>query len=127
LSETAHWYANGIGYDGTDTFEILTSGVYSLTCVLSLDDGNPPDSCFYIEVNGTAPVASSSSYATTGQITIIRVGYHVAGTTLRIVNASDHAVTLKTSTRTNSGAGHLSMFAFADNGIINLTSAYHEE
>jgi len=54
---------------------------------------------------------------TTGQITLTRVGYFAAGTTLRIVNISNHAVTLTHAAGNPSCTGHLSLFRFADNGV----------
>jgi hypothetical protein len=118
LSETpGEYYASGIDYDGTDTFTIKYAGLYSLTCVLSLEADNPPDNTFYIELNKTSPVAGTANLWTSGQITLTRVGYFDAGTTIRIVNGSGHAVKLCNSAANGSSTGHFALFRFADDGV----------
>jgi hypothetical protein len=123
ISETPKEYlANGIEYDGTDTFTIKYAGLYSLTCILSLDVGNPADNTFYIELNKTTPVAGTANLDTTGQIVLTRVGYLEAGTTIRIVNGSGHTVKLCNSAANSSSTGHFSLFRFADDGIEKRTA-----
>jgi hypothetical protein len=123
ISETpSEYYANGIEYDGIDTFTIKYAGLYSLTCILSLDVNNPPDNTFYIELNKTSPVAGTANLGTTGQVVLTRVGYFDEGTTIRIVNDSGHAVKLCNAQANGSSTGHLSLFRFADNGIENQTT-----
>jgi len=117
LAETPQeYYASGVDYDGVDTITILHSGLYSLTCVLSMDT-DLPDNTFYIEINKTSPVAGAANRGTVGQIVLTRVGYHAAGTTLRIVNGSNHPVKLANATGNLSSTGHLSLFRFAEDGI----------
>jgi len=111
------YYAEGIDYDGVETFTITMPGLYSLTCVLSLAAGNPPDNYFYIEINHTSPVAGASNLGTTGQIVLTRVGYFAAGTALRIVNGSNHTGTIANASGSTSSTGHLSLFRFADDGV----------
>jgi hypothetical protein len=123
MSETpSEYYANGIDYDGTDTFTIKYAGLYSLTCILSLDVGNPADNTFYIELNKTSPVAGTANLSSTGQIVLTRVGYLEAGTTIRIVNGSGHTVKLCNSAVNSSSTGHFSLFRFADDGIDKRTA-----
>jgi hypothetical protein len=118
ISDTPdEYYANGIEYDGIDTFTIKYSGLYSLTCVLSLDVNNPPENTFYIELNKTSPVAGTANLGTTGQVVLTRVGYFEAGTTIRIVNGSEHTVKLCNAPENGSSTGHLALFRFADDGI----------
>ena len=114
------YYASGIEYDGDDTFTIKFAGIYSLTCVLSLANDNLQDNHFYIELNKTSPVAGSVNLGTMGQVTLTRVGYFATGTTIRIINASRHAVTLSHSAESISSTGHLSLFRFADNEMTDL-------
>ncbi|MCL2610659.1 MAG: hypothetical protein FWE02_03170 [Defluviitaleaceae bacterium] len=108
------YYANGIDYDGFDTFTITAAGLYSLTCVLSLNGNNPPDNYFYIEINKVDQVAGSVNLGTVGQVVLTQVGYYRAGTTLRIVNGSNHDVMLSNSSQNISSTGHLSLFRFGD-------------
>ena len=110
------YYAEGIEYDGVDTFKIIYPGLYSLTCVLSLDTDSP-DNTFYIEINKVSPVAGTANMGKTGQIVLTRVGYFTAGTTLRIVNGSGHPVTLSNASMSKSSTGHLALFRFADDGV----------
>jgi len=112
------YYANGIDYDDPDTFTILHAGLYSLTCVLSLDT-TAPDNTFYIQLNGVSSVAGTANLGTTGQIVLTRVGFFDEGTTIRIVNGSGHSVTLANATSNTSSTGHLSLFRFADAGIAD--------
>jgi len=117
LNETpAEWLARGIEYNGTDTFTIVHPGLYSLTCVLSLDNDRG-DNTFYIQLNGSSPVAGTTNMGQEGQIVLTRVGYFAAGTTIRIVNGSGHAVTLRNATANGSGTGHMSLFRFANDGL----------
>jgi hypothetical protein len=117
IDETpSEWLASGIGYNGADTFEIMYSGLYSITCVLSLDTALT-NNTFYIELNRASPVAGAANIGTTGEIVLTRVGYFSAGTTIRIVNGSSHAVTIANATDNISSTGHLAMFRFADNMI----------
>jgi len=118
-SETpAQYYGEGIEYNGTDTFTITMQGLYSLTCVLSLAEGNIPDSTFYVELNHSSPVAGTANMAAHGQIVLTRVGYFAEGATLRIVNGSGHSVTLDHATGNTSSTGHLALYRFAETGII---------
>jgi hypothetical protein len=110
------WYSSGIGYNGTDTFEIIYPGLYSITCVLSLDT-DMTNNTFYIELNGVSSVAGAANIGKTGEIVLTRVGYFNAGTTIRIVNGSGHPVTIANATENISSTGHLAMFRFADNEI----------
>jgi len=110
------YLANGIEYNGVDTFTIIHSGVYSLTCVLSMNTDRP-DNTFYIELNRTTPVAGAANLDTKGEIVLTRVGFFTAGTTIRIVNNSGHPVTLSNASTNISSTGHLSLFRIADNGI----------
>jgi len=112
----AHYYGEGIDYNGTDTFTITITGIYSLTCVLSLEDGNPPDNTFYVELNGS-PVAGTANMGASGQITLTRVGMFTAGTEIRIVNGSGHPVIIKNAIGNPSSTGHLSLFRFAHEGV----------
>jgi hypothetical protein len=116
-STPADYYGEGIDYNGSDTFKILQDGLYSLTCVLSLAAGNPAGSTFYVELNRASPVAGTANMGTGGQIVLTRVGFFAAGTTLRIVNGSQHTVTLENSPANHSSTGHLSLFRFADGGV----------
>lgn len=117
-SETpTHYYGEGVDYDGTDTFTITITGLYSLTCVLSLDEGNQPDNTFLVELNGSHPVSGTANMGTCGQITLTRVGHLSEGTTIRIVNGSDHTVTLNNATANAASTGHFSLFKFADAGV----------
>ncbi|MCL2397441.1 MAG: hypothetical protein FWC93_05175 [Defluviitaleaceae bacterium] len=118
LSQTGDYYVNGIEYDGIDTFTITRAGLYSLTCVLSLDNGNPPDNTFYVELNGTSPVAGTANLGNDGQIVLTRVGNFAADTAIRIVNGSNHTVTISNATGNPNSAGHLSLFRFADGGVV---------
>jgi len=116
-SETpGQYYGEGIDYSEPDTFTITIPGIYSLTCVLSLAEGNPDDNTFYIELNGS-PVAGTANMGTCGQITLTRVGYIAAGATIRVVNGSGHLITLTNSSSNISSTGHLSLFKFADTGV----------
>ena len=117
VSDTpANYYGEGIEYNEPDIFTINTPGLYSITCVLSLADGNPPDNTFYIELSGRS-VAGTANMGTVGQIVLTRVGFITAGTTIRIVNGSDHTVDLENSAMNVSSTGHLSIFKFADTGV----------
>jgi hypothetical protein len=117
LSETPNeYFASGIEYNGVDTFKILHSGLYYLSCVLSVDN-DKPDNVFYIELNKTAPVAAAANMGNKGEIVLVRVGYLEAGTTIRIINDSGHPVTLNHASTTNNSTGHLSLFRFADNAM----------
>jgi len=121
LNETPTEYlGEGIEYNGSDTFKILYPGLYSITCILSLDVDNQPDNTFYIELNKNSPVAGTSNLGTVGQIVLTRVGYFAAGTTLRIVNGSGHPVKLNHASKNSSGTGHLALFRFADQGIESV-------
>jgi len=113
----AQYYNSGIDYDGTNTFTITTAGLYSLTCVLSLDT-DAPDNTFYIQVNNVS-VAGAANWGTTGEIVLTRVNYYAAGTTVRIINGSGHPVTLRNATANGSSTGHLSLFRFADDGVAS--------
>ena len=117
IDDHANYYASGIGYNGIDAFTILQAGLYSLTCVLSLSTNNLPHSHFYIEINGTSPVAGSANMAAQGQVTLTRVGNFTAGTVLRIVNGTNHSVILSNPPESISGTGHLSLFRFADGEV----------
>jgi len=120
LSETpGQFHGEGIEYDGEDTFTIKQAGLYSLTCVLSLDNGNLPDNTFNIEIDGNI-VAPAANLAGTGEVVLTRVGYYAEGTKLRIINHSGHAVTLNNSSATNSSTGHLALFRFADSGTEKI-------
>jgi hypothetical protein len=111
INETPQQYlASGIDYNGTDTITIKIPGLYSLTCVLCLAENNPGDNFFYVEINHSAHVAGTSNLGTTGQIVLTRVGYFETGTTLRIINASDHTTTLSHATGYSTGTGHISIF-----------------
>lgn len=119
-SETpAQYYGEGIDYEEHYTFTTTMSGLYSITCVLSLANGNPPDNAFYIELNGN-PVAGTANMGNHGQITLTRVGFLAAGTTIRIINGSDHTVDLENSSVNVSSTGHFSIFRFADAGVGNI-------
>jgi hypothetical protein len=72
---------------------------------------------FYIEVNKLSTVAGTANLSSAGQIVLTRVGYHAAGTQLRIVNGSAHAVKLVPASTSASSAGHMSLFRFADDAI----------
>jgi len=113
------YYLEGITYNGTDTFTIVTPGLYSLTCVLSLDTGER-DNTFYIELNGYA-VAGTANMGTDGQIVLTRVGFVDAGTNVRIVNGSFHDITIANASVNPSSTGHLSLFRFADLGVGEIT------
>jgi hypothetical protein len=116
-SEYSQQYlTKGIDYNGLDTFTIITPGLYSLTCVLSLAADNPAENCFYIEINKNTRVAGTSNMNASGQLVLTRVGYFEAGTALRIINASNHAVTLNYAGLPQC-SGHLSLFRFADNAV----------
>jgi len=117
IQDTPHqYYGEGVDYNGTDTFTITMTGLYSLTCVLSLADGNPPDNTFYIELNG-APVAGTANMGTFGQITLTRVGRLLEGTEIRVINGSGHTVSLENATGNPSSTGHLSLYRFAHEGV----------
>jgi len=117
LGETpGQYHGEGIAYDGIDTFIIKKAGLYSLTCVLSMAEGNPPDNIFSIELNGTL-VAGASHLGTVGEIVLTRVGYYSKDTKLRIINHSGHAVTLFHASASSSSSGHLALFRFADDGV----------
>jgi len=118
------YLANGIEYDGKDTFKILYPGLYSLTCVLSIDN-DKPDNTFYIELNGNTPVAGAANIDTKGEIVLTRVGYFAAGTTIRIVNGSGHTVTLSNASANTSSTGHLSLFRIADDGTEPINKNLH--
>jgi len=75
------------------------------------------DNTFYIELNGASAVAGTANMGKTGQIALTRVGYFAAGTTIRIVNGSNHPVTLENSSANVSSTGHLALFRFADDGV----------
>ena len=118
-SSPAHYYGEGIDYNGVDTFTITIAGLYSLTCVLSLDEGNQHGSTFYVELNGSSATAGTANMGTCGQIVLTRVGYFAAGTTLRIVNGSSHTITIANSSANVASSGHLALFKFADAGVGN--------
>ena len=108
------YFASGIDYNGVDTFTIKYAGLYSLTCVLSLDT-DKSDNTFYIELNKSIPVASTANMGNKGQLVLTRVGYLAAGTTVRIVNGSGFPVTLSNASSLLNSTGHLALFRFADN------------
>jgi len=119
ISDTpANYYGEGVEYNGYDTFTIKTQGIYSITCVLSLAQGNQHDNTFYIELNG-ASVAGTANMGTSGQITLTRVGFFAADTTIRIINGSSHDVELTNSSTNVNSTGHLSLFRFADAGVVD--------
>jgi len=123
IDETpSQYYGEGIEYNGTDTFRIVYPGLYSLTCVLSLDT-DLPDNAFSIELNNASHVAGTANIGTTGQIVITRVGYYVAGTTIRIINGSGHPVTLSNASNNQNSTGHLALFRFADERVMTRVFA----
>lgn len=113
----SQYYGEGIEYEEHYTFTTTLPGLYSITCVLSLADGNLPDNTFYIELNGSA-VAGTANMGNHGQIVLTRVGFIAADTTIRIINGSDHTVDLENSSMNVSSTGHLSIFRFADTGVV---------
>jgi hypothetical protein len=121
ISETPSQYlGEGIQYDGKDTFTVMVAGLYSLTCILSLDKTNQGDNTFYIELNGNTPVAGTANLSQNGQIVLTRVGYFDKGTTLRFINASSHSVQLAPAPTNSCSTGHFSMFRIADGGVGNI-------
>lgn len=123
LSQIGDYYTNGVEYDGIDTFTIVKSGIYSLTCILSLAHSNSQNNTFYIELNNVSPVAGTANLGTEGQIVLTRVGFFAEDTTIRIVNGSGHTVRLENAPINSSSTGHLSIFRFADGGIEPVTTA----
>ena len=113
------YYGEGIEYNCIDTFTIKTTGLYSLTCVLSIHDATDEDTCFYVELNGTSPVAGTAHLGNSGQLVLNRVGQLLADTTVRIVNGSGHTIKLANATGNTSSTGHFSLFKFADAGVGN--------
>lgn len=112
-ADTANLVIHGIEYNGSDTFTILKPGLYALVCALSLDNNNPSDNVFSIDVNGVL-LAPAANLGQTGPILLNRVNYYTAGSTVRIVNRANHTVVIKNATADFSSAGHLSLYRFAD-------------
>ena len=119
VGSPTNYYGEGVDYDGGDTFTITIAGIYSLTCVLSLAEGNPPGSTFYVEYSNN-PVAGTANMGASGQIVLTRVGYFPEGATIRIINGSSHTVTIQNAPENGASTGHFSLFKFADLSVDRL-------
>ncbi len=103
----------GLNFNGTDTFSIITPGLYYLGCTLNFAAGTTADSVFQVNINGTL-VAPAANASTGGQMSVISVQMYNVGDLVSITNFSTNAVTLADGSGVLESAGHFCFFRFAD-------------
>ena len=96
-------------------------GIYVIQCVLNLAEGHPAGTVFSIFVNNTTLAAPAATRLSAGPIMIFRVADYGVNATVRIVNNSNHNVSIIEGEGiggSNLGsAGHCIFYRIADRGV----------
>ena len=109
-------YVSGAGFNGTDTFTVITPGVCALQCVLNLANGNAEGTLFSVRINN-GNVAPASNARNAGPLVLIRVQHYTANTTVSIMNRSGHNVLIAEDGTTEGSGGHFCLYRIADNRV----------